>query len=85
MESKKKMIQMNLQNRNRLTDLENEFMVIRREGWREGMVREFGMDMYTLLYLKWRANKDLLYSTWALLNVMWQPGWKGSLGETGYG
>ena len=49
------------------------------------MVREFGMDMYTLLYLKWRANKDLLYSTWALLNVMWQPGWKGSLGETGYG
>ena len=41
------MIQMSLQNR--LTDLENEFMVIRREGWREGMVREFGMDMYTLL------------------------------------
>ena len=53
-------------------------MVIRREGWREGMVREFGMDMYTLLYLKWSANKDLLYSTWALLNVMWQPGWKGA-------
>ena len=22
------------------------------------------MDMYTLLYLKWIANKDLLYSTW---------------------
>ena len=72
------MIQMNLQNRNRLTDLENQFMIIRREGWREGMVREFGMDMYTLLYLKWSANKDLLYSTWALLNVMWQPGWKGA-------
>ena len=32
-------------------------------GWREGIVREFGMDMYTLLYLKWIANKDLLYST----------------------
>ena len=31
--------------------------------WREGIVREFGMDMYTLLYLKWIANKDLLYST----------------------
>ena len=22
------------------------------------------MDMYTLLYLKWIINKDLLYSTW---------------------
>ena len=32
-------------------------------GWREGIVWEFGMDMYTLLYLKWIANKDLLYST----------------------
>ena len=27
------------------------------------MVREFGMDMYTLLYLKWITNKDVLYST----------------------
>ena len=26
-------------------------------------VKEFGMDMYTLLYLKWTTNKDLLYST----------------------
>ena len=33
------------------------------EGWEEGTVREFGMDMYTLLYLKWIANKDILYST----------------------
>ena len=24
---------------------------------------EFGMDMYTLLFLKWIANKDLLYGT----------------------
>ena len=33
----------------------------------EGIVREFGMDMYTLLYLKWITNKDLqvpTYSTW---------------------
>ena len=30
---------------------------------RAGMVREFGMDIYTLLYLKWITNKDLLYST----------------------
>ena len=29
----------------------------------EGIFREFGIDMYTLLYLKWMTNKDLLYST----------------------
>ena len=30
----------------------------------EGIVTDFGMDMYTLLYLKWITNKDPLYSTW---------------------
>ena len=49
---------------NRLTDLENEHMVIIREGWRKVVVREFGMDMSTLLYLTQITNKDLLYSTW---------------------
>ena len=29
----------------------------------DGIIGEFGMDMYTLLYLKWIINKDLLYST----------------------
>ena len=33
-------------------------------GQGEGTVKEFGMDMYMLLYLKWIANKDPLYSTW---------------------
>ena len=28
-----------------------------------GRDKEFGIDMYTLLYLKWITNKDLLYST----------------------
>jgi len=28
--------------------------------WGEGIVREFGMDRYTLLYLRWITNKDLL-------------------------
>ena len=37
-------------------------MVTSREWWREGIVREFGIDMYTRLYLKWITNKDLLYS-----------------------
>ena len=27
----------------------------------EGIVREFGMDMYTLLYLKWGPTKPLLH------------------------
>ena len=27
----------------------------------ERIVREFGMDMYTLLYLKWITNKVLVY------------------------
>ena len=30
------------------------------EGWGKGIVREFRMDMYTLLYLKWITNKGLL-------------------------
>ena len=48
-------------------------------------VREFGMDMYTLLCLNWITNKDLLYSTCgSLLNNRWQHGWEGSLGENGY-
>ena len=34
--------------------------MVRAEGQGEGIVREFGMGMYTLLYLKWKTNKDLL-------------------------
>ena len=29
-----------------------------------GIVREFGMNIFILLYLKWIINKDLLHSTW---------------------
>ena len=36
-------------------------MVPSGEGWREGIVRESGKDMHTLLYLKWITDKDLLY------------------------
>ena len=38
-------------------------MVTRGKGWGVRIVREFGIDMYTLLYLKWITNQDLLYST----------------------
>ena len=37
-------------------------MVAKEQGWGGGIVREFGMNMYILLYLKWIINKDLLYS-----------------------
>ena len=40
---------------------------------RAGIIRKFGMGMYTLLYLKWVINKDLLYSTGTLLSIMQQP------------
>ena len=42
-------------------DSENELMVA--GGWGEGgegIVRKLGINMYTLLYLKWITNKDLL-------------------------
>ena len=35
-----------------------------RGKWRgRGIVWDFGVDMYTLLYLKWITNRELLYST----------------------
>ena len=46
--------------------------------------REFRMDMYPLLYLKWISNKDLLTAQRTLLNVMFQPGWEWCLGDNEY-
>ena len=66
------MIQMNLQNRKRLADLENELMVARGEG----VVKGFGKIMSTLLYLKWITNKNLLYSTWNSAQC-YVPAWMG--------
>ena len=37
--------------------------VAREEGWEDGVVREFGMDVYTLLYLKWITNISHPYMT----------------------
>ena len=54
---------MYLCNRNILTDLENEIMVVRGKKKGEEIVREFGINMHTLLYLKWVTNKNLLYNT----------------------
>ena len=68
-----------LQNRKRLTDLDKELMVA---GWKgqgvwDGHVHAaiFKMDnQQVLLYIA--------YGT--LINVTWQLGWEGSLGENGY-
>ena len=35
------------------------------------IVREFEIDMYTLLYLKWITNKVLVYSTWNSAQCYW--------------
>ena len=64
----------------RLTDLENELMVA--EG--KEIVRNFGKVMYTLLYLKWIINKDLMYGTWNSAQC-YMAAWMGEgLGENGY-
>ena len=78
------MIHINLECRKRVTDLENELMVVGggKDGGKE-IVKEFGMDMCTLLYLKWITTKTSCIAHGTLLNVMWQPRWKGSLGKNG--
>ena len=46
--------------------------------------REFGIDMYTLLYLKWVANKVLLYSTGNSAQYYVAAWMGGEFGESGY-
>ena len=71
-----------LQNRKRLTSLEKELTVARREGLGEGMDGEFGTEKYTLLYLKWITNKVQPFDSWfyctELYMQTWQTGWEES-------
>ena len=56
-----------------------------REGYGGGIVMEFGMDLHTLLCLKWITNKDLLYSTGKSAQyhvAAWMA--RGELGENRY-
>ena len=58
-------------------DLEKKLMASRGKEWEEGVVREFGIDLYTVLYLRWITNKDLLFSTWNFAQcyvVAWMGG-----------
>ena len=58
------MIQMNLLTKQKQTRrLREGTYGYQGEGWEEGIGRQLGMDMYTLLYLKWITSKDLLSST----------------------
>ena len=58
-----KMIQKNLQKRNRLKGFKDKFVVTKGETW--GRKDKLGglIDIYTLPYIKEIDNKDLLYST----------------------
>ena len=47
------------------------------------MVKEFGMDMYTLLYVKWKTNKALLWSTGNSTQCYVAAWMGGELGRTG--
>ena len=50
----------------------------------EGIVKDSGKIMYTLLYLKCITNKNPYIVHGTLLNIMCQPGWEWGLGENGY-
>ena len=50
-----------LQNRNRLTNLTNLWLPGAEEDG-ERIIREFGIDTYTLLYLKCKTDMELLYN-----------------------
>ena len=54
-------------------------MVARRKEWREGLVREFGINTYTLLPLKQIPTRSYCIGQGTLLSVMWQPEWKENL------
>ena len=56
MESKKKLYKWAYKNRKRLT-VRDGIYGCQGEGQGEGIVREFGIDTYTLLYFKWVTNK----------------------------
>ena len=62
--------------------MENEFTDTRVKGG--GRDREFGIDMYTLLYLKRITNKALLYSTGSSAHCYVAVWMGGGLGENGY-
>ena len=76
----KETIQMNLQNRKRLTDLENELMIASGEMMKgrdsQGV---WGQHVHTAVFKMDNKQCPTVQHS-KLLNVVWQPGWEGSLG-----
>ena len=58
----------------RATIVFHTLMVARVKRWGDVTIRELGMDMYTLLYLKWIPTKTYCMAQGTLLRVMLQPG-----------
>ena len=52
-------LRIHLPGRNRDTDVENKRIDTKGGKWRR--VGEIGIDMYTLICIKWVTNKNLLY------------------------
>ena len=50
------------QNRNRLTDIENRFVVAKGEGGGSGMDGEFGVSRREVFYLEWISKEVALHS-----------------------
>ena len=44
----------------------------------------FGMEMCTLLCLKWILTMSYCIAHGTLFRVVWWPEWEGSFGENGY-
>ena len=70
-----------LQNRNILTDLENDFMVTREKGGREGELGSLGWTGTHCYILNEYPTRTYYRAQGTLLNIMQQPGWKGGWGR----
>ena len=70
-----------LQNRNILTDLENDFMVTREKGGREGELGSLGWTGTHRYILNEYPTRTYYRAQGTLLNIMQQPGWKGGWGR----
>ena len=68
-----------MQSRIRDTDGENKHMDTKGGEKRDGKNWEIEIDMYTLLYIKYITNENLLYTAQeALLSALWWTKWEGT-------
>ena len=81
----KDLIEVNVFTRKKQTHrLREETYGCPKEGCGEGIVKEFGIYMYTWLYLKWIINRTYCVAKEILLNVMWHLGWEWGLEKNGH-